>query len=371
VDDNSERKANLVCHYTVAEGLKGIIENRCIWATNVSFLNDFSEYQHGVEVVREVIEKLDFESEDLIKLGIEPTGLNRYIARVVLTGFVMSQLEMRDHSPSTFVASFFDSDGESSGAIASDAGDVLEQWRGYSRDAPGFSIGFNKVLLKTRVSVDGRLTPGLAAMAEGCLYEADEKAALAAQILESLRSILPTFLRDGITTFGKAFLSVPFAARAQKGDLREDAIREGLKRLESLDKYDNFAQTLTRMFPDFLSKLMFFPAFMKHRAFRAEREWRILAFVTNPKVIRLRTTRSGFIPYVEVPISDPSVPSDLRPGIIKRIVIGPLGLVSDGQKENQIAAVKALLRKNGIPENGPDNPEGVVVESSRIPLRKC
>ena len=110
---------------------------------------------------------------------------------------------------------------------------------------------------------------------------------------------------------------------------------------------------------------------MKDRAFRAEREWRILAFVTDPKVIRLRTTQSGFTPYVEVPISNPSAPSDLRPWIIKRIVLGPLGLVSDRQKENQIAAVKALLRKNGIPEKSPDHPEGVVVESSRIPLRKC
>src|ERR1035441_5092669 len=65
MEDDPERKASLVYHYTAAEGLKGIIENRCIWATNVNFLNDFSEYQYGVEVVREGIKKLDFEDEDL------------------------------------------------------------------------------------------------------------------------------------------------------------------------------------------------------------------------------------------------------------------------------------------------------------------
>jgi hypothetical protein len=40
---------NRLFHYTNATSLLGIIENNCLWATNIQFLNDFSELQAGVD----------------------------------------------------------------------------------------------------------------------------------------------------------------------------------------------------------------------------------------------------------------------------------------------------------------------------------
>jgi hypothetical protein len=51
--ERSEPVDDMVYHYTTAEGLKGIIESRCLWATNVNFLNDVSEYNHGMQILKE------------------------------------------------------------------------------------------------------------------------------------------------------------------------------------------------------------------------------------------------------------------------------------------------------------------------------
>jgi hypothetical protein len=34
-------------HYTTAQGLKGIIDGKCLWATAASYLNDASEIEYG------------------------------------------------------------------------------------------------------------------------------------------------------------------------------------------------------------------------------------------------------------------------------------------------------------------------------------
>jgi hypothetical protein len=135
----------LVYHYTTADGLKGIIENRCLWATSVNFLNDFSEYEHGLKIVIEEINRFKVSKDDLIANGIEPTESNINSFSTLISQIASSRLgDPAVTDIKSFVASFFHSPSELEQTSFRDAGDILEQWRAYSRGGPGFSIGFSK-----------------------------------------------------------------------------------------------------------------------------------------------------------------------------------------------------------------------------------
>jgi hypothetical protein len=48
------RDGDKIYHYTTAEGLKGIIENKEFWVTKSDFLNDRLEFQYATEIVTEM-----------------------------------------------------------------------------------------------------------------------------------------------------------------------------------------------------------------------------------------------------------------------------------------------------------------------------
>lgn len=54
----SERNRMKIYHYTDLNGLKGIIENNSLWATNLYFLNDSQELLHGMECIKESLPHL-------------------------------------------------------------------------------------------------------------------------------------------------------------------------------------------------------------------------------------------------------------------------------------------------------------------------
>lgn len=56
-----------IYHYTDLNGLKGIIENGSLWATNFYFLNDAQELQHGMQCIIKSLEHLneDFNEKSL------------------------------------------------------------------------------------------------------------------------------------------------------------------------------------------------------------------------------------------------------------------------------------------------------------------
>ena len=47
-------KTDFYYHYTTIEGLKGIIENKCLWATEINFLNDSSENNYIEDLISRV-----------------------------------------------------------------------------------------------------------------------------------------------------------------------------------------------------------------------------------------------------------------------------------------------------------------------------
>ena len=105
-----EEIKDVIYHYTTLEGLKGIIEDNSIWATKISYLNDSSEYRIAIELMKKRLS----EKSDWCAQIFEET-LNTF-------GWL--------ENPNVYVCSFSEKD------------DSLSQWRAYSKNSVGISIGF-------------------------------------------------------------------------------------------------------------------------------------------------------------------------------------------------------------------------------------
>lgn len=104
-------------HYTSLKGLKGIIENSELWATDARYLNDAEELSHLAGRVMRHIDRIS-----LNKHGMELDILLQF------HNWIRDRLT-RGHS--MFVASFTKN------------GNILSQWRGYCEFGQGVSIGFS------------------------------------------------------------------------------------------------------------------------------------------------------------------------------------------------------------------------------------
>lgn len=101
-------------HYTSMKGLYGIISTGEIWATQIGYLNDRSEFNHAV---------------DIAKLYLEWKLEERNLPKDLLNLFLKSLTNMENVG--IYVCSFTEN------------GDLLSQWRAYSGSSAGYSIGFD------------------------------------------------------------------------------------------------------------------------------------------------------------------------------------------------------------------------------------
>lgn len=100
-----------IFHYTSEKGLKGIIEKRVIWATDVRFLNDTTEFEHGRQACTLELTSGRYSGE----FGSICANAAKWLDGV---GF------------SFYTASFC------SGS------DIVPQWRGYGAQGAGYALGF-------------------------------------------------------------------------------------------------------------------------------------------------------------------------------------------------------------------------------------
>lgn len=112
-------------HYTTLAGLMGIIESGQIWASNVKFLNDSRELDHGLEASREAIDII-LKKRRSLKVWHEALK------------HASGELE-QGKIPNTYAACFC--------ARA----DILSQWRGYGGMEQGVSITFTASDLERRM----------------------------------------------------------------------------------------------------------------------------------------------------------------------------------------------------------------------------
>lgn len=104
----------LVYHYTNTDGLLGILESNNLWCSNSTFLNDASELQYALDVIRFQIERKKEEYND--------PAFSK-----LLDGLL----------------SFYDGYFEAYVVCFSEEVDLLSQWRAYGANGNGYAIGFD------------------------------------------------------------------------------------------------------------------------------------------------------------------------------------------------------------------------------------
>lgn len=117
-------------HYTNQRGLLGIMGSESLWATNIKFLNDEYEFQHALDLIKDIIQKSN------MKMGYPDYDVyEKYVAEL------KKQLESLNSykSESIFTLSF------------SEETDLLSQWRGYCPENNGYCIIFDVATLFDRI----------------------------------------------------------------------------------------------------------------------------------------------------------------------------------------------------------------------------
>jgi hypothetical protein len=314
--EEHERKENadqaepeLLYHYTTQEGLLGIIESKCIWATHSRYLNDRSEGQIVARIlIEELIGRGNNEAiEQLTGIPLPKDKLQCKDEGVISQGIrIISEIT----SQNTYVASF------------SEHGNLLSQWRAYSGESGGFSIGFSREHLETigaqffnqysgrYYSPDSPLFP---CQYFDCLVEK--------QLKEKIRNAVDSYIKEED--------EIKLASTERTGCHTPAAI--------ALKHFRNFGLDC---------------AITKDDAFHEEREWRLVFDLRQPaKDVFFRPGRSMLIPYLKIPLTC------IGPRIeIKRIYIGPCPNPTEARR-----SVEMLLRKQDI--------YCVDVKDSMIPYR--
>jgi hypothetical protein len=107
-------------HYTTAKGLLGILESNVLWAGDLSYMNDFSEFKYAENLIENELKKaIEISMPELLKES-------RYL---VLTQPFSNARRLNIYSAYSF--------------CFCQEGDQLSQWRGYAQKGTGYSLGFD------------------------------------------------------------------------------------------------------------------------------------------------------------------------------------------------------------------------------------
>jgi hypothetical protein len=135
-------------HYTDIYGLKGIYEDGQLWATNSLFLNDTSEFQLGISILRgKVLEGLSDLWREKAAITIQIAGEGASEPQTdTLTPAIEELEQIRDaiEMMHSYLQCYI--------ACLTEEGDQLGQWRGYARG--GYCIGFRTKLLLEGIDID-------------------------------------------------------------------------------------------------------------------------------------------------------------------------------------------------------------------------
>ena len=326
-----DAEAELLYHYTSEAGLRGIIENDNIWATDIHFLNDWTEFTHvfNEEAVGAFVESY---------LAALPTNLDSDARKVTIEGVLARRnfpklLDIIESRPpmgkpkEAFVCSF------TADAVAGgNPGDRLSQWRGYSQSSQGFSLGFDRTLLSRQIEKQDNHDDATAELVK-CIYDDEEKLSLFGDM-------------------GRA-AATEFLALRDRGEVVPDSFTTARQNPEYRATCYYLLKALTKLTPKFYKTA----AQVKHRGFIEEHEWRVVFYAFHKSLLprlKFRGGQFGATPFVEIALG-------LRKAetcSLRRIVIGP----STHQADNK-HAVELLLGKHGI--------NAVEVASSLIPYRSA
>ena len=264
-------------HYTNFDGLLGIVQSRSLWASDIRYMNDSAELKHTADLIRGEVSR---------RIGaghLRPDLLNRFfdwVTHRITNGHML------------FAASFRAN------------GNLLSQWRGYSRLGKGVSLGFNPeniLNFARRQSFQiGR-----------CIYSSELQQKLIGQVIDAVEKL------------------------AEEHELVRDDCRA-----EGNGAYQAVFQLIE-------SDLLRIAAILKHPSFREEEEWRIVSPVITDYVkapVHFREGNSMLVPFIEFQLcAEKSMPIT-----IEHLFLGPTPNITISMN-----SLTMFLAKNGIrPDQG-------------------
>jgi len=269
----------ILYHYTTFSGLLGIVGSRALWASDIRYMNDSAELKHTADLIAREI------SRRIAAGHPNPNLLNQFLDWVshrITNGHLL------------FGASFRSN------------GNLLSQWRGYSRLGKGVSLGFNPAyILKCAQAQSFQIGK--------CLYDPDEQRRLIVGVVDAVEALAEQ--RPEVPDSDNPCSSLPYHAAFQRieGDLLRIA------------------------------------AVLKHPSFEEEAEWRIVSpaitdYLNAP--VLFREGASMLVPYVEFKFQ----PENGRPIALEHVFLGPTPNINISMN-----SLNMLLRKNRVtPARGAD-----------------
>ncbi len=219
-------------HYTSFTGLLGIVASGALWASDIRYMNDSAELRHTADLIR-------MEINHRIGAGHpKPDLLNQFLDWVTY----------RITNGHMLFASSFRSNGN-----------LLSQWRGYSRLGKGVSLGFAPDYI-LRCAGQQSFQIGK------CIYSSKSQQHLISQVIDAV-----------------------------------EVLAEGHQ--PALDNQENSSDhSYHKIFHLLESDLLRIAAILKHPSFAEEEEWRIVSPVITDYVnapVLFREGTSMLVPYVQ------------------------------------------------------------------------
>jgi hypothetical protein len=263
-------------HYTSFTGLLGIVGCRALWASDIRYMNDSAELKHTADLIR---------SEITRRIGAghaKPDLLNQFfdwVTHRITNGHML------------FAASFRAN------------GNLLSQWRGYSRLGKGVSLGFDPDYIL-------RCAERQSFQIGRCIYKSEHQEQLICQVIDAVEA------------------------------LAEEHNREG----DGPEHNDNSYHSIFQMVE---SDLLRIAAILKHPSFREEEEWRIVSPVITDYVaapVLFREGTSMLVPYIQFEM----LAENDSPICLDHLFLGPTPNITISMN-----SLTMFLSKNGIrPANG-------------------
>lgn len=121
-------------HYTTQKGLFGIIEDKCIWATDIRYLNDSTEWFGGIALFLKALKKEKEKREN--------SDEKKLLSLIKNSLETLKFFENEKMKNSVYLCSF------------SEDKDHLSQWRAYSSNDVGYNIGFKLKTIKNIIELN-------------------------------------------------------------------------------------------------------------------------------------------------------------------------------------------------------------------------
>jgi hypothetical protein len=272
-------------HYCNASAFASIIVERRIWLSSLSLSNDTMEGKIVGATFRGLIERSELDE------------------RTATT--IMNAVDRLEE--------VFDG----LGFCLSGNGDLLSQWRGYSQDGRGFSIGFSKEYLEVLSKKKDVGEHGFSL--NEVIYDPEEHK-------NALQPIFAQVMAD----IEAGRLNVPHPPGLLTG-FGDPAAGERFKRDE-----ENYLDAIRQMMLKVLMAV-FHLFTLKHQAFREEQEWRLISHLLKGEgdACDFRVSGDRLIPYRSFPLKALGIPA------IDEVILGPKNATPE-------FVVSKLLLQNGF-----------------------